>query len=106
MCNFDQEIWIFGAKSQFLVMESQLLSTVHIPIYTGLQLSHSVPLILDSGQRNKKKHPKFAKRLIFTCEKGTFLYAHLFPVMARTSHPARSVFLGPKTLGFGPKICL
>ena len=31
-----------------------------------------------------KKHPKFPKRLIFTLEKGTFLFAQLFPVVART----------------------
>ena len=31
-----------------------------------------------------KKHPKFAKRLIFILEDGTFLFAQLFLVVART----------------------
>ena len=31
-----------------------------------------------------KKHPKFVKRLIFIWEKGTFLFAKLFLVVART----------------------
>ena len=32
----------------------------------------------------KGKDPKFAKRLVFILEKGTFLFAQLFPVVART----------------------
>ena len=30
MCNFDPKIWIFGAKSHFLVLELRFLSTGHI----------------------------------------------------------------------------
>ena len=37
-----------------------------------------------------KKHPKFAKRLIFIWEKGTFLFAQLCPVVARTWLELRS----------------
>ena len=33
---------------------------------------------------SKKNHPKFAKGVIFIWEKGTFLFAQLFPVVART----------------------
>ena len=36
------------------------------------------------------KHPKIAKRLVFILEKDTFLFAQLFPVVARTWCPARS----------------
>ena len=41
MCNFDPKIGIFGAKSQFFVLESRYLSTGHITSMPGLQLSHS-----------------------------------------------------------------
>ena len=45
-----------------------------------------------------KKHPKFAKRLIFILEKGTFFFEQLFPVVARTWLELKSecLFLGPK----------
>ena len=33
---------------------------------------------------NKKKHSKFIKGLIFIFEMGSFLFAQLFPVVART----------------------
>ena len=36
------------------------------------------------------KHPKIAKGLVFILEKDTFLFAQLFPVVARTWCPARS----------------
>ena len=35
MCNFDPKIWIFEAKSQFLVLESRVLSTGHITSIPG-----------------------------------------------------------------------
>ena len=38
-----------------------------------------------------KKHPKFAKRLIFILEKSTLLFSQFFPVMARTWLEPRSV---------------
>ena len=50
-----------------------------------------------------KKHPKFAKRLIFILEKGTFLFAQLFPVVARTRCPDRSGFFQPEISVFWPK---
>ena len=46
----------------------------------------------------KKKYPKFAKILIFIWEKGTFLFAQFFPVVARTWLESRGeIFGGPKT---------
>ena len=48
-----------------------------------------------------KKHPKFAKRLIFIWEKGTFLFAHFFPVMARTWWEPRN----GRFLPYHPKFC-
>ena len=35
MCNFCPKIWIFGAKSQFLVLEPHFLSTGHITSKLG-----------------------------------------------------------------------
>ena len=45
-----------------------------------------------------KKHPKTTKRLIFIWENGTFFFAQLCPVVARTWFRLRSesFFLGPK----------
>ena len=44
-----------------------------------------------------KKHPKFAKQLIFFWKQGTVLFAQLFPVVARTWLELRSeLFFGPK----------
>ena len=53
-----------------------------------------------------KKLPKFAKRLIFIGEKGTFSFPQLLPVVARTWLGLKSVcfFFGPKNPDFGPKI--
>ena len=57
------------------------------------------------------KHLKSAKRLIFIWEKGTFFFAQLCPVVARTWFRIRSVFFfgfRPKCLffsDFGPKVC-
>ena len=165
MCFFDPKIWIFGAKSQFFVLELRFLSIGHItnvprattfpfgpppkkfvfPSYGSFSrvqpgfwsfracvTSQSwVPLILDRGQQNfveqsgpskydpkwqwtwsrpelrrngrfyirRKsgfwaknayfpiKHPKFAKRLIFIQEKGTFFFAQLCPVVVSTWCP-------------------
>ena len=46
-----------------------------------------------------KKCPKFNKRLIIIWEKGTFLFAQLCSIVARTWRPARRehIFLGTKT---------
>ena len=50
-----------------------------------------------------RKHPKFAKILIFMRENGTFSFAQLFTVVTRTGLELRSgCFLGQK-LGFWPK---
>ena len=46
-----------------------------------------------------KKHPKFAKRLIFLCKKGSFLLSQLCPVVARTLLESRS-----ESFVSGPKI--
>ena len=35
MCNFNPKIWIFGAKSQFFVLQSRFLSTGHITSTIG-----------------------------------------------------------------------
>ena len=52
-----------------------------------------------------KKHQKFLTTLIFILEKGTFFFAQLFPVVARTWFALRSeLFFGPKISVFGPKI--
>ena len=40
-----------------------------------------------------KKHPNFAKRLIFIKERGTFLFPQLFLAVARTWLELRSEFL-------------
>ena len=51
------------------------------------------------------KHPKFLKELIFILQKGTFSFAQLFPVVARTWLELRSLcFLGPKISVFSLKI--
>ena len=47
---------------------------------------------------NRKKHPKFLKRLIFILEKGAFFFEPIFPVVARTWIESRSeLFWGPKS---------
>ena len=53
-----------------------------------------------------KKHPKFAKGLIFIWEKGTFFFAQLCLDVARTRFELRSAhfFIGHKTSDLGPKI--
>ena len=48
-----------------------------------------------------KKHLKFAERLIFIWEKGTFLFAQFFPLMARTWWEPRS----GRFLPYHPKFC-
>ena len=61
------------------------------------------------GQKSffPKKKSKFAKRLVFILEKGTFLFAQLFPVVARTWLEPRSALLfGPENSNLGPKIRL
>ena len=51
-----------------------------------------------------KKHPKTAKRLIFIWEKGTFFFAQLCPVVARTWFRLRSEsFFWAQKFGFWPK---
>ena len=50
-----------------------------------------------------KEHPKFAKRLIFIWEKGNFLFAQLFPVVARKWLELRSEFFWVQKLCFWPK---
>ena len=51
-----------------------------------------------------KKHPKPPKRLIFIWEKGTFSFAQLCPVVARTWFRLRSVcFFLPQKFGFRPE---
>ena len=54
----------------------------------------------------QKNHPEFLKRLIFILEKGTFFFAQLCPVVARTWCPLRSerFFLGPKSRFLAEKI--
>ena len=52
-----------------------------------------------------KTRPKSAKRLISIWEKGTFLMAQLFPVLARTWFTPRSeCFGGAKNSVFGPPV--
>merc|ERR1712155_301750 len=52
----------------------------------------------------QKKHQKSAKRLIFIWEKGTFSFAQLCPVVARTWLESRSVyFFWPQKFGFLPE---
>ena len=48
-----------------------------------------------------KEHPKSAKRLIFIWGKGTFFFAQLCRVVARTWCPVRSERFGPKSV-FAP----
>ena len=60
------------------------------------------------GQKSvflQKKHQKFAKRLIFILEKGSFFSAQLCPVKARTKCPLRSELFwgGPKSRFLGQK---
>ena len=50
-----------------------------------------------------KKHPKFATGLIFILEKGPFLFAQLFPKVARTWLELRSALFLARNLGFWPK---
>ena len=51
-----------------------------------------------------KKLPKFAKRLIFIWEKGTFSFPQLLPVVARTWLGVKSeLFFWPKKSGFRPE---
>ena len=46
-----------------------------------------------------KKHPKFAKRLTYIWDLGSFLFAQLFPVMARAwLELRRERFFGPESL--------
>ena len=61
---------------------------------------------------SSRKQPKFAKRLIFIWEKGTFLFAQLFLIVARLSRrerffwPKNSVFsLRIRFLPYDPKFC-
>ena len=156
MCFFDPEIWIFGANSQFLVLESDFWQQGILPVCPGLQLSHSDQpkkitflsyglsffifyrrqrnLVGLSGRSKKwtkmtrskqelernsrfnvrpkgvflaknafypKKTTTFLKRLISILEKGTFFFAELLPVAARTWCPERSIcFFGPEILIF------
>ena len=51
-----------------------------------------------------KKLPKFAKRLIFIGEKGTFSFPQLLPVVARTWLELKSeLFFWPEKSGFRPE---
>ena len=114
---------LFGAKSQFLVLESQYLSTEHINSIPGATTFpfgppwKKIPFPRQFSVWPKsifwpkicfffvfKRHPKSAKRHIFIWERGTFLFPQLFPVVARTWRESRSgrLFWAQK-LWFQPK---
>ena len=127
-CKFDPIIWIFVAKSQFLVLESWFFSTGHITripgattflfepppkifsVFEVFTLLGPIPVfghfwIVSLRYYNYYKHPKFATRQISIWEKGTFFIGQFCPVVARTWRPARSaLFLGSENSVFGHKI--
>ena len=99
------ELWvIFWGSPQFLANPGLCHFRIIIILNFGLsstKLGWTVQAI--------KKLPTMTpdlKRLIFFFEKGTFLFAHLFPVVTRTwLEPRSGLFLsGPENLDFGPKI--
>ena len=106
MCNFDPKFGYLGPKVNSLVWNRNNNGP-------GSSRNYRETAVFKFGQKVffwpklvsffSKKHPKFAKRLIFIWEKGPFLYEQLCPVVARTWCPARSEsFFWARNSDFGP----
>ena len=93
---FIQKIGYLGQKVNFFVLESRFLSTG--PITAVFTFGRKV-FFWPRMRCFWKKHPTNFKRMIFIWEKGTFLFAQLSPVVARTWLEERSgcYFLAQKS---------